>query len=182
MTVATPDQRAELMRANYSLNFADSEISFLRQSPEDIRRQESDREIMMQTAQFLGASEQVKQELEELIKGQPIENKLGDDEVVKLNALLEDANLAELGVFANHYGLAFKLESRDGTIPQMDLDLIMSNFAWVFGHVKTKMVSQPVFSGVVYLNNEEKKDAGIALIIRMSEIKVQRQTVVWEDI
>lgn len=183
-------ERQELMTKDFSLNIQESELSFLRSDPTDIRKQAEDIETMLATAKRLDASEAILKELKELAKFDETENEFSETEIGIVAGLIQDSKLASLGVTVNPYGLAFTYNTPgrgDGTVQVMDLDLIISNFEWLFNHIKMRLVSAPVFSGVVFLEerrNGEEVDSKskVALVVRDSKVKLQRQTVVWEDI
>jgi hypothetical protein len=183
-------ERQEMMTKEFSLDIEESELSFFRSDPTAVRKQEEDIETMLATAKRLDASAAIIKELTELAKFDETENELSETEIGIVAGLIDDAKLSQLGLTVNPYGLAFTHNTPglgDGTVPVMDLDLIISNFEWLFNHVKTRLVSAPVFSGVVFLEertNGVKSDdkSRVALVIRGSLIKLQRQTVVWEDI
>lgn len=181
--------REDLMHADFSLDINESELSFLRSDPTAVRKQMEDVETMLATAKRLDASNSIINELKELAKFDETENELSETEIGILLGLIDDAKLSYLGLTANAHGLAFTYNTPgggDGTVPVMDLDLLVSNFEWLFSHVKQRLVSAPVFSGVVFLEDrsggELNENIKVALVIKESKVKIQRQTIVWEDI
>lgn len=188
MTDALLDRQA-LMEKSFSLDIEESELSFLRSDPTDVRKQMEDVETMLRTAKRLDASNSVINELKELAKSDETENELSDIEIGIVAGLIEDAKLAHLGLTVNPYGLAFthNVPGGDGTVPVMDLDLIKANFGWLFSHIRMRLMSEPVFSGVIFLTEYDKgakvdNHSKVALVVKESQINIQRQTIVWEDI
>lgn len=172
-----------IYKDRYSVDTDKSELSILRLDADIVQEFSESLERMLKTAKRISGSDKIIQPLYDLVKEQPTDRTLGKEEVSRLDELLVKEGLEKLGVIANDYGIWFGMsrERGDGTIPNAPLEHIIFAFQDVFSEIKEKTLGNVTFNGVVFLKHS-KTGEEIGLKIMNSEIKVQKPTIVWQDI
>jgi hypothetical protein len=177
---------ASIAQATYAVDTDNSELSILRLASHEIYEANEKVEAMLETAKGLGAGPDFMGALKNLAGIRPTERALSPAEFSKLDILLVQAGLERLGVLPDQYGIAFGIsrERGDGTIPVASLEAIVFAFEEVFANIRKDSLGDLTFNGVVQLDarDDSGKKGEIALVIRNSQIKVQRPTIVWEDV
>ena len=174
---------ASIAQAQYSIDTQESELSILRMASYQIHEAAEKIDNMLATAKSLGATTDLIAELNQLVGSQPTERSLSIKEFSQLEELLVQSGLERLGILPDQYGIVFGMsrERGDGTIPVASLETIIFAFREVLANIRKNSFGDLTFNGVVELTGQDRKDK-IALTIRHSEIKVQRPTIVWEDV